>query len=69
MTETAFRNRPLIPDTNAAPELGVSVATLRVWRRRGIGPRFIRIGRSIRYRRADIEEYLAKRTVETSEAI
>jgi predicted DNA-binding transcriptional regulator AlpA len=69
MTDTVSRNRPLVPDTDAAPELGVSPATLRVWRRRGIGPRFVRIGRSIRYRRADIEEYISKRTVETSDVI
>ena len=59
---------PPVKDVEAADEFGLSAATLRVWRRRGIGPRYLRIGRSIRYRRADIEEYLAQRTVEPSRA-
>jgi predicted DNA-binding transcriptional regulator AlpA len=34
--------------------LGLSVATLRAWRHRGQGPRFLRLGRAVRYLPADL---------------
>jgi len=41
-------------------ELGISRETLRTWRRRGIGPRWQRVGpRIIGYRRSDVEAWLA----------
>lgn len=40
--------------------LGLSASTLRKMRSRGEGPAFVRIGRrSIRYRPADVEAYVA----------
>ena len=39
--------------------LGVSQATLNQWRWRGKGPRWIRVGRHIRYPRFDTEAWLA----------
>jgi hypothetical protein len=35
---------PLLNDSEAAKRLGVSPATLRSWRCRGIGPCFIKMG-------------------------
>ena len=37
--------------------LGIPVATLKRWRRTGYGPKFIRIGKHIRYRLIDIEAW------------
>lgn len=37
---------------------GVSTATLRRWRAEGIGPKAIKLGRSIRYRKADLLAWL-----------
>ena len=34
----------------------------------GTGPKFIRVGRLIRYRRADVEEWLNSRTVTSTSA-
>ena len=43
--------------------------TVRKWRIRGNGPRFIRCGGNVRYRAADIEAWVSSRTVSsTSEA-
>lgn len=43
----------------AASYLGNSPATLASWRvRKSDGPRFIRLGRSIRYRVADLDEWM-----------
>ena len=38
-------------------KLGVSKKTLQRWRHEGIGPRFHKFGRSVRYDLADLEEY------------
>lgn len=40
-----------------ALRLGVEVKTLQNWRGKGIGPRFFKIGRSVRYRLRDIVAY------------
>lgn len=42
--------------------LGVPVKTLYSWRYLGTGPPFIRVGRHLRYRRADVETWLAEQT-------
>ena len=42
----------------AAVYLGVSTALMERWRQLRIGPPYIRIGRSIRYRRSDVDEYM-----------
>jgi len=38
--------------------LSQSDSTLERWRREGKGPRFIKIGRSVRYRESDVEAFL-----------
>jgi predicted DNA-binding transcriptional regulator AlpA len=40
--------------------------TLETMRRRGDGPRFIKFGRSVRYRGIDISEYLDDQTREST---
>ncbi|MDO9076660.1 MAG: helix-turn-helix domain-containing protein [Brevundimonas sp.] len=59
----------LLSTTDVARRLGVAEITLRKWRIYGAGPRFIRCGANVRYREADLEDWLASRTVaSTSEA-
>jgi hypothetical protein len=44
--------------------LGIaSRRTLQAWRLLGRGPRYIKVCRSVRYRVADIEQFLAAQTV------
>lgn len=45
----------------AAVFLKVQPATLEQWRWNGRGPRFVKIGRSCRYRLADLETFLEER--------
>lgn len=52
----------LLTQREGAAFLGVSPRTLEGWRVRGGGPRFVRLGRAVRYRRADLEEYMHERT-------
>ncbi len=37
--------------------------TLAVWRIKGLGPTFIKAGRAVRYRRADVERWLDGRAM------
>lgn len=52
---------PLMSKRQAADYLGKNERTLERWLRDGVGPRYLRVGRTIRYRRADIDDWLAGR--------
>ena len=47
-----------LTETEVAEMLRCTKAALRKWRRQRRGPRFVRVGRLIRYRLADVEEFL-----------
>lgn len=42
----------------AADYLGLSRQALELWRHRGEGPPYCKIGRSVRYRRAALDEFM-----------
>ena len=50
---------PLRTDREVAEFLGISHRTVQNWRFVNQGPRFIRIGRSIRYRAEDLSAFIA----------
>jgi hypothetical protein len=50
----------LMREAEAARRLGTSVRTLQKWRCNGKGPRFVRLGRSVRYDPADLEACIAR---------
>lgn len=53
----------------AAAYLNIKPTTLEQWRWNGKGPRFCKIGRSCRYRQADLDAFLGARVFSsTSEA-
>ena len=52
----------LIDEVSLAVRLGVSRSTLQSWRYAGRGPRFIKLGRLVRYRNADVDAYLHAHT-------
>jgi predicted DNA-binding transcriptional regulator AlpA len=54
-----------LTEREVAGRLGLSVATLRAWRFRGKGPRFLRLGRSVRYLPADIDDFVRASVVDT----
>jgi excisionase family DNA binding protein len=43
--------------TEAADHLNVKPSTLEQWRWQGKGPRFVKMGRCVRYRRADLDAF------------
>jgi len=74
---TAKRLRPRTPQVTTSPTfvekdaaryINLSVAWLRVQRRDGGGPAFLRIGRAIRYRVQDLDAWLASRRVAPRES-
>jgi predicted DNA-binding transcriptional regulator AlpA len=48
----------LLTDPETTAYLRLAGGTLPIWRHLGKGPRFIKLGRSVRYRYSDILEYL-----------
>ena len=48
----------MLKDTDVAIALGVSVSTIRKWRIQKLGPKYLKIGASIRYRPQDIAEFI-----------
>ncbi|MGE4565569.1 MAG: helix-turn-helix transcriptional regulator, partial [Victivallaceae bacterium] len=41
--------------------IGKTPVTLRKWRQQGFGPRFVKVGGGVRYRKAAVESFLAGR--------
>ncbi len=59
----------LLTEVQAADFLNLSVRCLQAWRVRGGGPCYSKIGRSVRYRRTDLDAFVEQNlTSSTSEA-
>ncbi len=53
----------------AADYLGVAKSTMEAWRVRGGGPRFVKLGKAVRYRKEDLDAFVNSRIFSsTSEA-
>lgn len=50
--------RPLATRREVAAHLQVTVQRMEQWAHRGKGPRYTRLGRLVRYRWSDVEEWL-----------
>lgn len=50
--------RALAEPEQVSKFLGVPVTTLAQWRYRGIGPHFSKVGRHVRYRWPDVEQWV-----------
>jgi predicted DNA-binding transcriptional regulator AlpA len=58
-------DQELLVDTpTAAAMLSKHKAVLADWRHQGRGPKYVQIGRSIRYRIGDLHEWVAEHTIE-----
>jgi len=56
----------LLTTRKTADVLDVGVSTLESWRREGRPPRFIKIGRSVRYRLSDLNKFLEENARKSS---
>ena len=64
MKEASASLTDLLDETDAAHALGVARTTLANWRRRGVGPTCVRLGRLVRYRREDLLTFVEARTID-----
>ncbi|MGV3518777.1 helix-turn-helix transcriptional regulator [Luteitalea sp.] len=64
-SRTPSSRRLTLTDVEVAARLGVSRFTVRSWRLKGLGPRFLKMGRAVRYRSEDVGEYERHALVET----
>lgn len=55
----------LLSTVEAADFLGISPDTMPRWRWAGTGPAYLKVGRSVRYRLSDLEDYLKSRAIPT----
>jgi len=58
MTDAQTKPEPLLNEHTVAERLAMSVRTVRDWRGKGYGPRWIKVGRSIRYSSSRLQEWL-----------
>jgi excisionase family DNA binding protein len=59
LTTTNERQRGLMDERQLAEFLGIKPDTIRKWRVFKKGPRAIKVGHLIRYREADVEDWIA----------
>ena len=64
-SSTDRSSKSTLTDIEVASRLGVSRFTVRSWRLKGVGPRFLKMGRAVRYRPQDVDEYERQALVET----
>lgn len=60
-SEVASFSNNILKTPDAAKYLNIRSSTLEQWRWNGRGPRYIKIGRSVRYRTIDLETFLEER--------
>lgn len=60
MSEQLKNHNKFLNTKEAADFLDLKQNTLEVWRTLGKGPKFLKIGRAVRYRVQDLEEYIDK---------
>lgn len=66
-TNLSMNSNELVAQEDAARLLAVSPRTLEAWRVSGGGPPFVRLSRrAIRYRRVDLEAWIAERVVSST---
>jgi excisionase family DNA binding protein len=58
----------LLSVDEVADVLGVPVRTLYQWRHKGVGPLGLRIGRHLRYRAADVSEWIDRRAAQEAKS-
>lgn len=58
-----------LPEPDAARYVGYSPATLKLWRREGRGPSYLRHGRSIRYLVVDLDNWITRHRVAIDDGV
>jgi excisionase family DNA binding protein len=61
--DPATTREPLLTATEVAAMLGIPTSTLANWRYQGLGPRYLRIGRHVRYLVEDVDDWIRTQRV------
>lgn len=61
MLRQTMTNSTFLDTIEAARYLGLQKTTLEAWRCRGDGPQFVKLGRAVRYRQADLDAWIDSR--------
>lgn len=69
MKQTTDIPRTYVSEEEAAQYLGLSRVTLRRWRWIHQGPAWVRLGGTIRYRLADLDEYAMSRRFDPAKGL
>jgi Helix-turn-helix domain len=64
MSQTQTPSDGLLVEREAAALLRKPERTLRQWRYLGRGPAYVRVGNSIRYRKVDLDDFIANQRVD-----
>lgn len=59
ITPPVQSDRDLLTVEEAAERLKLSASALNKWRVLGVGPAFVKLGRRVRYRVADLDDWVA----------
>lgn len=62
-----MNSKQFINDREGAEIANFKIQTLRNWRHQNIGPPYVKIGRAVRYDRAEFIEYLEKNKIRPGE--
>ena len=58
----------LLTPPQTAKRLNITTWTLTKWRTKGQGPPFVKVGRAVRYREADLDKWIQELPAHTSTA-
>jgi len=61
-----MNNKQLMDSDEAAEYLGLKRTTLEAWRCKGGGPLYLKLGRAVKYRLADLDAFIEERVYETT---
>jgi predicted DNA-binding transcriptional regulator AlpA len=53
----------LLTETQVSEILNLSIRTLQMWRVRRAGPKYVQVGRAVRYRRRDLIAWIDANTI------
>lgn len=56
--ETNTNESKLLTPAELANILGLNIASLRNWRWKGKGPKYIKVGHLVRYKQSDVNEFI-----------
>lgn len=58
----------VVTERKASEELGIAVQTLRNWRHQRRGPAYLKLGRAVRYRVGDLNDFKEKHRIDPEKA-